>query len=369
MNLNERDLKHSFPTRHILIASVNDGLKGGAEGVLLQIATFFRQKGCYIHVLFIRKKSFNEWIDKHIDGYSYYYLSVKSILLLSKLRFEKTFTSHPMLTGIIGVMRKIHLVKTDSFIAREPHTLTENKGIKRVIRTLYRKLGYSALDLLICQTELMKKMFIRYNPKSKIRIEVIPNPISIDREKEIVAIMPSVTNPYIVAAGRYVPEKAFDILIMAFSVFRKSHPEFKLVILGEKQRYPKFEKEIKELIRKFHLEESVILFGSVENVFPYFNQATMCIVSSRSEGFPNVLLQMMSQNEKVVSTLCAGDIDKIQGLFTCKTNDEGDLLRAMQQCLEADTSRNRELFDKELQNHSIEKFIEMTESYGNENSI
>jgi glycosyltransferase involved in cell wall biosynthesis len=89
----------------------------------------------------------------------------------------------------------------------------------------------------------------------------------------------------------------------------------------------------------------------------------MCVVSSRIEGFPNVLLQEMSQNEKVVSTLCAGDIDRIPGLFTCKPNDEDDLLRAMQECLEADTSGNRALFDEELQGRSIDKFIEQVQRF------
>jgi trehalose-6-phosphate synthase len=115
------------------------------------------------------------------------------------------------------------------------------------------------------------------------------------------------------------------------------------------------------------LEEDVILPGMVENVYPYFKNARMCVVSSRIEGFPNVLLQMMSQNEKVVSTLCAGDIDKLEGVFTCKPNDEDDLLRAMAACLEADTSENRELFDRELQDRSIDKFIERVKSFENAN--
>jgi hypothetical protein len=83
----------------------------------------------------------------------------------------------------------------------------------------------------------------------------------------------------------------------------------------------------------------------------------------RIEGFSNVLLQEMSQNKKVVSTLCAGDIDKIDGLFTCRPNDEQDLLRAMRQCLEADTAGNRVLFDKELQGRSIDGFIDKVNSY------
>ena len=41
-----------------------------------------------------------------------------------------------------------------------------------------------------------------------------------------------------------------------------------------------------------------------------------CIVSSIIEGFPNVILEMMSQNTNVISTKCAGGIDKLKGVIT-----------------------------------------------------
>jgi glycosyltransferase involved in cell wall biosynthesis len=165
--------------------------------------------------------------------------------------------------------------------------------------------------------------------------------------------------PYIVSAGRLIPEKGFDILIAAFSKLKQEYRDLKLIIIGD----GKFRIEMEILIKKLNLENDVILYGIADNVYPFFKQAKMCVVSSRIEGFPNVLLQEMSQNEKVVSTLCAGDIDKIDGLFTCRPNDEQDLLRAMQQCLEADTAGNRILFDKELQGRSIDGFIDKVNSY------
>jgi glycosyltransferase involved in cell wall biosynthesis len=343
--------------KRILVVSINSSLKGGAEGVLLQIATYFMEEGYDVHVLFVRRNIPNEWKERCSENCTYHYLSVKSLLLLAKLRFDKTFTSHPMTTGIIGAMRKMHLVRMDSFIGREPHALTENKGVRKIVRALYRKLGYSALDLLVCQTEWMKETFIRYNPKSKIRVKVIPNPILIGKEIGIITL--PTTRPYVVAAGRFIPEKGFDILVKAFSRLRQESKALVLVILGD----GKLRKEMESLVKGLKLEDDVILCGFVDNVYPFFKQAKMCVVSSRVEGFPNVLLQEMSQNEKVVSTLCAGDIDKLQGVFTCKPNDEDDLLRAMQECLKADTSCNRELFDKELQSRSVNGFMDKVVSY------
>ena len=76
------------------------------------------------------------------------------------------------------------------------------------------------------------------------------------------------------------------------------------------------------------------------------------------EGFPNVLLQMMSQCDNVVSTICAGGIDQIAGLITCEPNNVDALYQAIKLSLETeDTAKNRPLFDQELESRSISSFI------------
>src|SRR5690606_21926313 len=82
----------------------------------------------------------------------------------------------------------------------------------------------------------------------------------------------------------------------------------------------------------------------------------LCVMSSRIEGFPNVLLQMMSQNNKVVSTLSAGGIKEMDGIFTCKTNDVTSLSHTIIECLKSNTDENRYIFDKELKKRTIDTF-------------
>jgi glycosyltransferase involved in cell wall biosynthesis len=214
----------------------------------------------------------------------------------------------------------------------------------------------------------MKKQLLENLPwmEKKVNVQVIPNPVDVNNmlEKAGEELEMPVEGPFIVSAGRFIPEKGFDILIRVFHELKREYRELKLVILGD----GRLRGEIEALVKELELEDEVILRGFVDNVYPFFKHARMCVVSSRIEGFPNVLLQEMSQNEKVVSTLCAGDIDKIEGLFTCRPNDERDLLRAMRQCLEAGTTRNREIFDMELENRSIDKFIERITSHEKEHA-
>jgi hypothetical protein len=80
------------------------------------------------------------------------------------------------------------------------------------------------------------------------------------------------------------------------------------------------------------------------------------VVSSRIEGFPNVLLQMMSQNNNVVSTTCAGDIDKIRDVVICKPNNVLELKFAIETSL-ARNNNNRTSFDNYLKSRSINEFM------------
>lgn len=75
---------------------------------------------------------------------------------------------------------------------------------------------------------------------------------------------------------------------------------------------------------------------------------------------------MMSQNTNVVSTKCAGDIDIIDGLILSKVNDIESLHNAILNSLNNNSKKNRLFFDKELENRSIENFINRIEISLNE---
>src|SRR5690606_28231306 len=185
------------------------------------------------------------------------------------------------------------------------------------------KMGYSGVDLLISQTTEMKNQMIKHNQKifRKVKIEVIPNPVDFSA----VSIDNNLTfeRKTIVSAGRLIKIKGFDILIKAFSQLETK--DYNLIILGEGDERVNLEK----LIRELNLENRVFLPGFTKDVYSYFHHASICVVSSIKEGFPNVLLQMMSQNNNVVTTLCAGDIDQIKGLVFAQSNDVDSLTKAL----------------------------------------
>jgi hypothetical protein len=67
---------------------------------------------------------------------------------------------------------------------------------------------------------------------------------------------------------------------------------------------------------------------------------------------------MMSQNTKVVSTLSAGGIEDLKGVYTCETDDVDGLKDVITYCLRKDTAPNRALFDDDLNKRTVTFFVD-----------
>lgn len=112
--------------------------------------------------------------------------------------------------------------------------------------------------------------------------------------------------PYLLSAGRLDQIKNFEMLIKAYNN-TKTKDETKLIIVGEgKER-----KNLEELIRELKLEDKVLLLGRKDNIDDYYYQSDMYILSSKSEGFPNVLMEALSNKCPVISTDCPTGPDEI----------------------------------------------------------
>jgi glycosyltransferase involved in cell wall biosynthesis len=357
----------------VLIVVPNDKL-GGAEQHLKNIASSLLLSGCSIDVYFLKKETSFEWrgMDGNInlfftkrDTEKMGVISVLIMLLrinIKRREFDYIFTSHVHINSFIGILISLGILKKKFFIGRESTSVFKRfKGLKLLIFKVLYKVGYNKLDLLICQTKYMKNQLEEGLPKlaSKINIQVIPNPINLDNITIDALDFDLLQENYIVSAGRLIPEKGFDILIKSFAKFADNFRDFKLIILGEGDQRDKLE----GLVRDLNLDGRVKLLGFKNNVYTYFKYAKCCVVSSRIEGFPNVLLQMMSQNDTIVSTLCAGGIDEIPNIYTTEINNVDFLAAEMARSVINNNSNNRKIFDNFLKERSVPGFIEKVNLY------
>jgi len=105
--------------------------------------------------------------------------------------------------------------------------------------------------------------------------------------------------PVVLGVGRLSEPKDFSTLIRAFALVRKEQPA-RLMILGEGEDRPKLE----GLVRELGIEDDVALPGFAENPFKYMKRAAVFVLSSKWEGFGNVLVEAMACGTPVVSTNC-----------------------------------------------------------------
>ena len=114
----------------------------------------------------------------------------------------------------------------------------------------------------------------------------------------------------VLGIGRLAPEKDFAALIRAFARLGASMPHLRLVILGEGPERPRLE----ALARDLNVADRVAMPGRVANVFAYLARAAAFALTSRFEGFGNVLVEALACGTPVVSTDCpTGPAEILEG--------------------------------------------------------
>jgi glycosyltransferase involved in cell wall biosynthesis len=105
--------------------------------------------------------------------------------------------------------------------------------------------------------------------------------------------------PFVLAVGRLVPQKDYSTLLRAFAeVCRKC--DVNLIILGEGPE----REELMRLAVMLGIAHRIALPGFIANPFDYMRAASALVLSSRFEGFGNVLAEALACGTPVVSTDC-----------------------------------------------------------------
>ncbi len=353
-------------TKNKILFVIPSNSNGGAEQLQFSLINYWSNVGYEIDIVFLLKETQNKIDLKYAN---IYYLNAENLFLgLIKLFFFKfskdyyvTFSSQTLLNASLGILKKIKKLRTQKLVCRESTTVFSRfGGFKLGVYKMAYSLGYRFQDLIICQTDEMKNELIENVPYlRKKNVQTISNPIDLEKIHQLAQENIDhffVKNDYIVSAGRLIPIKNFELLINTFYHFLKLQPSFYLVILGEGE----LKDDLINLCKKLEIRNKVIFKGFVQNPIPYFKNAKICSVSSIKEGFPNVLLQMMSQNGRVVSSLCAGDIDKLPSILTYKINDKSELYEALLLSLKISLEEKNENINKNLiflENRSYSNYI------------
>lgn len=341
-----------------------NGVLGGAEFVQKSlIETSLRDfPDWHFTILFISSKGLHHWdslpegprLDKQVvsSGDSYLRGLILSPLHIIRIcrrqQIATVFASQMYLNTLLCLLKMTGLLRTRLLIRESTQFLKRFGGMKqKMVRFMYRFYHYA--DRVILQTPTMLHTLQTEIPGSASwNLRVLNNPLSIepiDAKAGDTSHLPQPVKPYLVAAGRLIPEKGFDVLIRAFAALPA---DYHLYILGSGPG----ENDLKAIISRLGLEQRVHLNGHADNPIAWFRQAHACVVSSRIEGFPNTLLQMMTQCGRIVSTHCTGEISDIPHIFTCPADRVEDLTACLLQSVALSDTAATE--NKQQQRHYIQ---------------
>jgi glycosyltransferase involved in cell wall biosynthesis len=108
------------------------------------------------------------------------------------------------------------------------------------------------------------------------------------------------SSPLLVTAGRLVPQKDHETLLNAMALHRRAGGNARLLILGSGP----LDDFLTGQALALGLDKSVCFVGFRANPLPWLRRADAFVLSSRSEGFGNVLVEAMACGTPVIATDC-----------------------------------------------------------------
>ena len=123
----------------------------------------------------------------------------------------------------------------------------------------------------------------------------IPDPLSfVPTQKS------ELTQKRVIAVGRYVYQKGFDLLLQAWARVEKLHPDWQLAIFGDGDRTP-YQQQAALLGLS---PQRCQLNGPTSNIQQEYANSSLFVFSSRFEGFGMVLVEAMACGLPVISFAC-----------------------------------------------------------------
>ncbi len=226
----------------------------------------------------------------------------------SRYRPDLLLTTLTYCNQVATLAKKVWGLGNTQLVIREANSLAniKRKGGRMhawVNISLMRKF-YPAADWISANSEnTLEELEVELGlPVAKWAL--VRNPVELHDIKEY---LPKSQQKLILGCGRLIPQKDFITLLRAFAIVCREY-ECRLVILGEGPERAKLEALADEL---GIMDNEFELPGFVDQPGDYYRQASVCVLPSKWEGLPNVVLEALSYGVPTLATDCSGGTREI----------------------------------------------------------
>jgi glycosyltransferase involved in cell wall biosynthesis len=337
-------------------------MAGGVERVLTLKANYFAEHFGYDITIIL-----TEGKDKPL----FYPLSDKIKMINLDINFEELWTCSFVKKAFVYLKKQRIFKKkltnelmrirpdiTISLLRREINFINEIKdGSKKIGELHVNRANYRNFEA--GDSNAIKNMFAKYWMRNLVshlkrldrfvvlteedkaswteldNVEVIPDPLAFEIDK-----VSPLTNKRVIAVGRYVYQKGFDLLLQAWAKIEKRHYDWELAIYGMGDRTP-----YECLVEELHIDRNRChLNGPTDDIKQEYLNSSLYVFSSRFEGFGMVLIEAMACGLPVISFDCpCGPKDIVRhqedGLLV-PSGDVEELSDAIHQLLSDDALRH-----------------------------
>lgn len=260
---------------------------GGGERVAVNLANYFTEEGYSVKIVTIAAPEKGN-IFKTDQRISIDYLNVdfkKGFKFLQQIKsviaVKNYFSTNPGSSTIVGIGTYANL--SLSFVSKGlnfrkigcQHCSYISLGLKwRILGSLF----FNRLDALVSLTKEDVPNWRKFNE----HIAVIPNAVSFYPAEPAI-----LENKVILSVGRIDFLKGYDLLLEVFERFLQKKGNWKLRIVGEGP----FENELRRKIANSGWEKRIEIVSPTDAIIKEYLNASVLVTTSRSEGFPMVLLE------------------------------------------------------------------------------
>lgn len=184
----------------------------------------------------------------------------------------------------------------------------------------YEKAGYTraldkdcylAFDKIFTVSDEVREAFLKAYPELPDKTEVFHNILNkeeiVRRAEEGEGFTDGFTGMRLLSVGRLTAQKAFEVSVDAMKRLKDAGKNVRWYVLGEGNQ----RKKLQEQIDVLGLTEDFILYGAVNNPYPFMKQADIYVHASRFEGKSIAIQEAQILGKPMVVSDCSGNREQV----------------------------------------------------------